>query len=155
MKRLLIACFLCISMASFAQSGLAGIWEGTITYGGIESQTGYKFELFLELEGKYIKGRSYIYIRPDSIIHQDLSGRMYEDRSIYLKEVNVDYSDPESFDSRDEVPEDLFVRKYQFIYNRSIWDSSIEGYWQEMIPTPFDYRRDRGRIKLKKKSSKA
>ena len=152
-KHLLL--FLLFTPFLHAQNGLAGIWEGTITYGGIDSQQGYKMELYLEVNDGAIKGRSYIYIRPDSIVHQQLSGKMYKDRSIYLKEVDEQHRDPKAADSYDEVPEDLFIRKYQFIYNRSIWENKIEGYWQEIIPTPFDYRRDRGRIKLKKKSSKA
>lgn len=124
-----------------AQNGLSGLWEGTITEGGLHSEKSYPLELRLEIKGQYIHGVSYIYIRSDSVVYQKLSGKMHQDRSISLKEVKVGEFGSES----------PFTRKYQLIYNRSIWESSVEGYWQEIIPTPFDYRRDRGQVKLKKK----
>ena len=44
-----------------------------------------------------------------------------------------------------------FYRKYQMIFNRSVFGSTLEGYWQEIIMSPFDQFRDRGKISLKKK----
>jgi hypothetical protein len=153
---LLPVLFYTFSTTLNAQSGLAGMWEGTITEGGIDgAAVTYKFKLFLEVDGAYLKGRSYVYIRPDSIVHQQLSGKMYEDRSVYLREVNVDKGDPTSLNSMDEMPEDLFTRKYQFVYTRSIWESGLEGFWQQIIPNPEHYSRQRGKIFLKKKESKA
>ena len=54
--------FLLIAQFGFGQKGLAGLWEGKITKGGIYSEDGYKFELFLEVEGPTITGRSYVHL---------------------------------------------------------------------------------------------
>ena len=139
----LLFLFLLLAQFSFGQKGLSGLWEGTITKGGIYSEKGTKFELYLEVKGKVITGRSYVYLENGEVIEMDVEGKMYSDRSIYLKETGF-ISDKHS----DLIPP--FNRKYQFIYNRSIWDSTLEGYWQEMIPESFYEGRRRGRIILRK-----
>jgi hypothetical protein len=134
-----------ISPTLSAQKHLEGLWEGIMTRGGIDSEEGYKFELLLKLEGQYIKGRSYLYLSENEIIEMDIRGVIYQDRSAYLQDVEF-------------IPleEDIsvlppFYRKYQFIYNRSVFGSKLEGYWQQMLIHPFDGNRQRGRILLKKK----
>lgn len=138
-----------------AQNGLAGLWEGEITKGGLHTENGYRFELYLTVKDGHIKGQSYIYVSEDSIITRRLSGRMYEDRSIYLEEVSPGLvsSSNESFSG--DVSASAFTRKYQILYNRSIWDTNLEGYWQEVTPHSFSEKRQRGRVKLKKKENKA
>lgn len=138
---LLLLCTL-ISFIAPAQKSLEGMWVGTIT-DGIHATTGYKFEMILEIEDKTIKGRSFVHIGPEQIIEMELSGRMYEDRSIYMTDIKFI---PTA--GQDVIPP--FVRKYQFAYDRSIWESTLEGYWQEIRDDAFNPKRQRGRIILKK-----
>ena len=136
-------------------AGLNGLWEGIITEGGIYSNEGHRFQLYLEVNEKYIKGRSYIYVSTDSIVQMELRGQRYQDNSIYLEEVDPTWTQEEEDAIEEGASPKQFSRKYQFIYKRSIWDPSLEGYWQEVTPTPFHFKRERGRIFLEKKSSKA
>ena len=138
-----------------AQKGLEGLWEGTITKGGIHSDKGHRFQLYLEVNDKYIKGRSYIYVSADSIVQMELRGQRYNDNSIYLEEVDPTWTQAEEEAISQGAPPAQFSRKYQFIYKRSIWDPRLEGYWQEVTPTPFKLKRERGRIFLERKSTKA
>ncbi len=131
-----------------AQKALSGIWEGIITEGGLHTKDGHRFELFLQVQDGHIKGQSYIYIRKDSIITRRLSGRMYEDRSVYLEEAPARLGNWE--EGQGSAGE--FSRKYQFVFKRSIWDSSLEGYWQDIPTDSSSHKRQRGRIILKKKA---
>lgn len=141
-KNLLLLLFSLITVFAVAQKSLEGLWVGTIT-DGIHSETGYKFEMIIEIEGKTIKGRSFVHIGPNEIIEMELSGRMYEDRSIYMKDMEFIPTEGK------EVPPP-FNRKYQFAYDRSIWESTLEGYWQEVRGDSFNPKRQRGKIILKK-----
>lgn len=147
MKRILLplVLFSLLSVFSFAQKSLEGVWVGTIT-DGIRSESGYKFEMIIEVKGKTIKGRSYVHIGPDEVIEMELSGKMYEDRSLYMKDIQFIPT------AGKEVPPP-FNRKYQFAYDRSIWESTLEGYWQEVRGDTFNPKRQRGRIILKKMSN--
>ena len=136
-----------IVTAGFAQKGLEGLWEGTITKGGIYSEAGDRVELFLEVEGSKISGRSYVHMPDGKVVEMELKGSFYQDRSIYLEDIEFVPPADSSY-----VPP--FSRKYQLIYTRSIWNNKLEGYWQQIIPTPFHSSRKRGRIFLKKVSSK-
>jgi hypothetical protein len=151
MKRLLLLCALALSALSvtLAQDGdpLEGRWEGVITKNGIHSTEGYKFELFIKVNNGIISGRSYIHLSDRRIVQMDVSGTMYGDRSVYLEDINFITAEGDDF-----VPP--FARKYQFIHNRSIFDSSLEGYWQQIIKDPLNNKRERGRIVLKKIKSK-
>jgi hypothetical protein len=151
MKRLLLVCTLALFtvFASYAQEShpLAGRWEGVITKNGLNSTDGYKFELFIKVENNNISGRSYIHISDRQIVQMDISGKTYGDRSVYLEDINFITAQGDTY-----VPP--FARKYQFIHNRSIYDSSLEGYWQQIIKDPFNTKRERGRILLKKIKSK-
>lgn len=138
----LLLLFSLIGFSATAQNGLEGLWVGTIT-NGIESTTGYKFEMIIEIKNKTIKGRSFVHIGPDEIIEMELSGRMYEDRSIYMHDIQFV---PTA--GKEITPP--FNRKYQFAFDRSIWESTLEGYWQEVRGDAFNPQRQRGKIILKK-----
>jgi len=151
MKRLLLVCalaFFAVSISSAQEDHpLAGRWEGIITQSTHNSTDGYKFELFIKVENNRISGRSYIHISDRQIVQMDISGKMYGDRSVYLEDINFITAEGDTY-----VPP--FTRKYQFIHNRSIFDSSLKGYWQQIITDPFNKKRERGRILLKKIKSK-
>lgn len=125
-----------------AQLQLDGLWEGTITTGGIESTQGYPVQLYLKRAGKKVTGRSYVYLSETKIIEMELTGRLYDDLSIYIDEVEY-----VSHQQGEELPD--FLRKYQLMWNRSINGSSINGYWQEIRQEIFDTKRQRGRIFLR------
>lgn len=156
MKPALIFALIAICLQPLhAQKGLAGLWEGTITEGGIYAAGGHRFELFLEVNEKYIKGRSYIYIGQDSIVQMALRGQMYNDRSVYLEEASPNWRREEEGAIGAGVPPKGFTRKYQFVYKRGLEGSSLEGYWQEVTSMPFHDKRQRGRIFLRRNGSKA
>ena len=131
-----------------AQKGLAGLWKGKITKGGIYSEEGYDFELYLEVDGKKIKGRTYVYISKEEVIEMQIRGYIYNDPSMNLYECEF-IPQPEQ-----GLPPD-FDRKYQLIFHDSAFESrvTLNGYWQQMTPMPFMPERKRGRIMLKKVNS--
>lgn len=147
MNRLLI--LLLVSVCSFqihAQDlSLEGYWEGTIAIGGIESDQGYKMEMYIEKQGKKISGRTFIYVNRDHIIEANLSGRMYDDLSIYIDEINFVAGQEDHY-----IPP--FLRKYQLSWKRSLSGSTLNGYWQEIRSDAFHKNRQRGRLFLKKVS---
>lgn len=144
-KVLLLSLLFFFASLCMGQKGLEGVWKGTITKGGIFTSGGYPFELFLEIEGKEIVGKSYVYLSEDEIIEMQVSGKIYQDRSMNLYEFEF-VKQPD----QDLPPE--FNRKYQLVYNRSAVQSenTLNGYWQQIIATPFIPERKRGRIFLKK-----
>lgn len=149
MQKLILSCFFwsMICTPIFSQVSLEGSWVGTITTGGLNSKQTYKFELVLARSGKgVLKGRSFVYISPSEVIEMDISGKLYGDQSIYLEDL---YYLPS--EGRESTPP--YDRKYELIFNRSIWDSNLEGFWQEKRPDPFFPMRSRGRIFLKKKKA--
>lgn len=141
----LTALLLIILVPLNAQKSLEGLWVGTVTT-GIYASSGYKFEMIIEVEGKTIKGRSFVHLGPDEVVEMELRGRMYQDRSIYMEDIEFITTEGKS-----TVPS--FFRKYQFAYDRSIWESSLEGYWQEIRADTFHPKRQRGRVLLKKVSN--
>lgn len=138
---LLFAFFCLIVTAITAQSRLDGLWEGEITYGGLHSSQSYRFQLWLEIKGDYVTGRSYVYLTNEEVIEMDVKGRLYSDRSVYLREVAF-----VPLENSNVVPG--FYRKYQFLFSRSIWETSLEGYWQEIYHDKMTEERQLGRIKL-------
>ncbi len=143
MKSSSIAFLLCLAVSGtlYAQKKPTGLWEGTLT-GSIHSQTGLRFELLLEIRGKKVRGKTFIYEAENKVNTMEIEGTVYEDRSIYFEEVR-------SANNADQ-PKPRFNRKYQLIFTRSIWESTLDGYWQEVITNPFDEKREMGRITLKK-----
>lgn len=125
------------------QGGLAGSWKGTITIGGLESNQTKPLELYLQIQGKKITGRSYLELSPGKIVVMSIEGVIFGDRSGLFEE-------KEFFPTDNPGITPPFFRKYQFVYKRSIWDSSIEGFWQEVLEDPLHNKRSLGRIKLKK-----
>lgn len=124
----------------FSQKRPVGKWEGTLT-NGLHSQSGQRFELFLEIKGKVVRGKTFIYNENDEATAMDIEGTLYDDRSIYFEEVR-----PSAGQSTDPV----YTRKYQLLFTRSIWDSTLDGYWQEIHVSPLDQKRKMGKIVMKK-----
>lgn len=145
---LVFSFFLSCPIFTSAQAAkLAGQWEGTITVGGIDSEQGLRFELFLYREGKRLWGRSYVHLDEQRTIAMDVKGYLYEDKSVALRETAFGGAT----DNKLYPP---FKRQYQLIFRRSFSDGSLNGYWQEVRVDSFHKKRRRGRIRLKKKRDK-
>ena len=141
-----------LGLTAFAQNtkGLEGLWTGTMSIGGLNSQKTVRFQLYLDVEGNDISGKSIVYLEDGQIVEMELKGHMYYDRSVYMEDVK--FLPLKADQGVEETPP--FFRKYQFIYNRSIWESSLDGYWQQINKSPLDNKRRRGKISLKKVKSK-
>lgn len=126
-----------------AQKQLNGLWEGVMTRNSLESTVGYRFELYLKTEGTTITGRSYLYLEDGEIIEMELSGYVYQDRSVYIQEVKWVKREGQKI----EPP---FLRKFQLVYERSIWENKLEGYWQEKKSGEVLRSKEYGRILLKR-----
>ncbi len=144
MKNWLILCFWLMGACSlFGQGRFEGLWEGEMTFGGLYSEQKYRFQLWLQEKGGAIKGRSYVYLQPEKVIEMEIKGSIYNDLSIYLRDITFIETVKGSF----QPP---FKRKYQLLFKRTIWETALEGYWQEILDTPMDDKRALGRIKLQK-----
>ncbi len=129
---------------SLAQGRLEGLWDGTITFGGLHSSKRYKFQLWIQSTGKSIKGRSYIYLTDKNVIEMGISGRLFDDLSLALQDV-----EHIPLEGSTTVPP--FYRKYQIIFRRTLSESTLDGYWQQILDhNPMDENRQLGRIQLKK-----
>lgn len=127
----------------FAQSHMSGLWEGTIT-DGIHTKNGKKFSLYLNVEGNKISGQTRVIMENGRAVDMEVEGRLFHDRSMYFEEVKFLPVEGISADPP-------FNRKYQLFYFRSIFDSTIDGYWQDIRDKKvLDEKRPRGRIFLKK-----
>lgn len=126
-----------------AQHRLSGLWEGVITTGGIYSREGHKFELYLDVNGNKLSGKSYVYLADDKVIEMAVKGNLYTDLSIYMEDIHFITAGDTEFRPR-------FRRKYQLVFNRSIWEKNLEGYWQEVRVDTLNEKRERGRVFLKK-----
>ena len=135
----------CLSSLS-AQKDIEGLWEGTITIGGIHSNDSYKFQLYLKSSGRKITGKSIVHLGNEEYIEMDVWGTWHGDRSVYMEEFKF----IPVIGKEEEGQKAPFYRKYQFIHNRSIWESKLEGYWQEITNDTFGQKRKRGRITLKR-----
>ncbi|KAA3624475.1 MAG: hypothetical protein DWQ02_23030 [Bacteroidetes bacterium] len=144
-KTTLLVLFLLPVLTLSAQKGLKGKWEGTITWGGYDKKAGDKFELYIEAKGHRVTGRTYIHQKNGDVITREFKGRIYEDRSMYLEEIPDPTADK---DTEFQTPSKL--RRYQFLYTRSIFESTLEGHWQEMIKDPLNKKRAIGRIYMTK-----
>lgn len=148
MKKRITYCLILLSVLAtpmLSQRGLAGVWKGKITTGGIYSEQGYEFELYLEVSGKMLSGKTYVYVSKEEVIEMQVRGRLYDDRSATLYEYEF-------------VPQPMqkslpdFNRKYQLVFKDSAFKSkiSLNGYWQQITPMTFMSHRKRGRIFLKR-----
>lgn len=144
MKILLPLLCVWLPFSGQAQKGIEGLWEGTMTVGGIYSDEALPMQLYLTVEGNKVKGRSYVTLPDGEILRMDLEGYFYGDRSIGLHEVAF------AGDGENKImPE--FNRKYQIVYKKDIWDSELRGFWQEQTKVTFRKDRRRGRMVLTKR----
>jgi hypothetical protein len=77
---------LCFSSLS-AQKDIEGLWEGTITFGGIHSEDTHKFQLYLKSNGRKITGKTVIHLDEQEYIEMDVWGTWHGDRSVYMERI--------------------------------------------------------------------
>ncbi len=136
-----------LTQQGFSQKGLEGVWEGTITIGGIYSNHTLPIQIYLTVNGSQVEGRSYVKTGEETTIQMHLQGRLYRDNSIQLTEVEfVGDAFNEYFPK--------FNRQYQLIWKRDLWNAGLNGYWQEVTDRTFHKFRQRGRLTLTKQKSK-
>lgn len=133
-----------------AQERLQGLFEGTLTVGGLESSRKIRLEMFLRFKGQEISGRSYVHLENRQVVEMELKGYLYGDFSVYLQEVGYIQSDEQS----PEQPP--YFRKYQMQYSGNFEEVILTGFWQEETDAPLGEKRELGRVRLRKvKGSKA
>lgn len=111
-----------IDSAAVDTTNLGGYWKGKITQykGGYSSE--YNFELFLEIEGNKVTGRSYVSI--DSIfVEMTVTGELYSGVMMRLE-------DGEIIDHRITPGMEWCDKTYQMIIKREKDQFVITGYWQ-------------------------
>jgi hypothetical protein len=143
MKTLVIFLLCTVSLSLPAQASLNGLWEGTMTVGGIYSNEALPMQLYITVDGPKIEGRSYVTLPDGEILQMHLSGYLYGDRSISLTEVRFIGDGDNAI-----IPE--FNRQYQILYKPDIWNSELRGFWQEVTDATFKDTRRRGRMVLRK-----
>lgn len=125
------------------QTELEGLWEGTLSIGGLDTNRGYPVQIYIVRKGRQLTARTYISIAPNRIIEMEAQGWLYSDNSVafneatYIPKANDGYTPP-------------YMRKYQLLWHRSIGGSTLTGYWQEIHDEVFHHKRAGGRISLKK-----
>lgn len=136
---LFLACSISCSTIS-AQKNLAGLWEGILSLKGKE----YKFEILFTMPEKgRFEGKTYIYESERDIVEASIHGKLHQDRSMNLYDLEVSYTGPSEW-------VEIYKKNYQLVWHRSIFQSKLEGYWQERIPFGVNEKTKRGRIFLKK-----
>ncbi len=150
MKGWMLACCIGITVSLFGQARLEGLFEGTITLGGLESSQKMRVDMFLKINQYEITGRTYAHTSEGKVVEMELRGWRYEDYSVYLEETR-------EVVHRDGEPEQApMKRKYQLRYGGNFNEVQLTGFWQEITDTPFNKQRQLGKVKLVKvKSSKA
>ncbi len=150
LRSILVTCLILVTtIVGFAQNKyLNGHWKGYITKNLNSEKVGLIFELYLEVKGNIVNGVSYVHEEDGTITEMEIKGYIYGDRSIWL-------GDRKYFPN---FPEDLppHVKTYQFVHNRSIFDSenTLEGFWQEVYETPLSLKRRRGKCVLRRVEKK-
>lgn len=135
--------FLGASLLLSAQSRVEGLWEGSITLHGIYSTKENRFQMLLHYKDGGVTGRSYIYLDNGEILEMKIKGRLFDDWSLSIYDIEF----MPIGGSELKAP---FMRKYQLVYKTSIWETSLDGYWQEIKGEALDKKRELGRITLRK-----
>ncbi|MEM7571840.1 MAG: hypothetical protein AAF433_03015 [Bacteroidota bacterium] len=132
----------CLLMAQRATE-LDGEWEGYLTMGGLQDGQSTRIQLQIERSGRWqVVGQTYV-IQADGRVQQmDIRGRIYQDFSMRLWEV-----EPET-----EGVEAAYKRQYQLIFKPDFSNATLNGYWQEISPYPTAEGLERGRVLLRPKS---
>lgn len=140
MRRLLLFGLMALlSYTLHAQGRLAGFWEGELVKNGIT----YKLELHLNQRGRILEGKSWLYEPNGRVTEMQVFGEVHRDWSIslYEREPPNGYLAGELFN---------FPRDYQLLFERSIWEQTLNGYWQKRTGLPLRPTTPHGKVSLRK-----
>lgn len=140
----ILGCMVLLPTLSFSQKYLEGRWEGTLNdYDSSGVRVSYKMELFLEIEGNELSGRCFVHLAPGKVVAMEVFGYQYGDLSVGLRD--------QEYLGQDQEAGPPYFRKYQLLPYRTLWESTLNGYWQQITNIdPLDKRRRLGTIQLKK-----
>ncbi len=141
---ILIGLFFVFSSSLDAQKRLQGLFEGSLTVGGLESSQKLKLEMFLRFDGQEISGRSYVHLAKGQVVEMELQGYLYSDFSVYLQEIRHIPANEE-----DQIKPPYF-RKYQMQYSGNFEEVILTGFWQEETEVPLGKQRVIGKVRLRK-----
>jgi hypothetical protein len=141
---ILIGLFFLLCSSLEAQKRLQGLFEGSLTVGGLESSQKLKLEMFLRFDGQEISGRSYVHLAKGQVVEMELQGYLYSDFSVYLQEIRHIPANEE-----DQVKPPYF-RKYQMQYSGNFEEVILTGFWQEETEVPLGKQRVIGKVRLRK-----
>lgn len=122
MKKYLWVLLLFFGISAFGQNNLTGLWLGKITQEEGGYAPDYSFEIYINHDGKSIKGRSYVYV--DKIYATfDISGSIHS--GIYLE-----LKDSEILDNKVNDGMEWCLKKYQLVFKVKEGVFHLEGFWQ-------------------------
>lgn len=135
--------FLLCTGATYSQERLQGLFEGSLTLGGLESSRRLRLEMILRIEDGRVSGRSYVHLGRNEILEMELRGYFYQDFSIYLEETK-------EIGLPGEKSLSAYPRKYQLKYSGSFDEVYLNGFWQQVSEAPLEEGRQLGRVRLRK-----
>ena len=141
--RLTLFSLLTLAATTSQAQKLDGLWVGHMIIGGLDGTERLPMQLYLTMDGRKAKGRTYVQLPDGEVLRMDLEGQFYRDGSMKLEEVNF-AGDP----NNDIMPE--FSRQYQISLSDDIWNPRLKGYWQEITEEVFKPGRRLGRMVLKR-----
>lgn len=146
MKILLTFSYLLLLTNLNAQSQhVSGLWDGHL----VLNQQRYNIEMNLNVKNNgNLSGFTSVSLPDGRVIEMKVRGQLHIDRSVTVKEFKIV--------NKDELEDiDWYKRNFQLVFKRDLWEMTLEGYWQEQIPTMVDEKTRIGRIFLKKREVKA
>jgi|GEM_PF-1622108 len=138
-----ISFFILFSIPVFSQNNPSGFWEGVLTFRASE----HRFEMQIVVKKKKISGVAYLYKTDNEVVTMKIFGKLYWDHSMNIYDLKLTEMGLEEAEKEETFS---FQKEYQLVYNRSLWDSTLEGFWQEQIPELLDEHSKKGRIFLKR-----
>jgi len=138
-----ISLFILFAFPVFSQNNPAGYWEGVLTFHAIE----HRFEMQIKVVKKKISGVVYLYKSDNEVIAMKILGKLYWDHSMNIYDLKLKGIDAGEAEMEGGF---YFPKDYQLVYNRSLWESTLEGFWQEQIPEILNEHSKKGRIFLKR-----
>ena len=147
MRYTYLLCVLFFATASYAQHPLEGLWQGEL----VDSLGTHRFELLLRLREGKVSGHSYYYHEDRLVTEMEVKGKFHRDHSVSLYDIRLIGGEDLLLTGKDP-----YMRTYQLLFKRSVFGSSVKGFWQINDGTVGSRLRKVGRIELQKmKAGKA
>ena len=146
MKTFFTCCTLFFLVNLNAQtSPISGFWDGFLTLNGQR----YTIEIHINVEeGGQLNGFTSVSLPTGKAVEMKINGKVHFDRSVTVREFSI---------VNEEELQDVqwYKKNFQLTFKRDLWETTLEGYWQEQIPQVIDERTKKGQVFLKKREVKA